>query len=475
MKKMIRFFSMAVLFAAVATLTGCEKEFGESGIYTATVKMADGGKALDASGHKTFAEGEQIAVIYKNTSGATVKAVSAALTAGDITASGKKASFSVSLTNPDMSKNVTYIYPAAMARDNGAPNYAALQTQDGTLATLSSDLDYCSYSGAWDGTNLPAKVTLTNQLAVCKFTIKNFANTDITSSITSFIVDFGGYSYTVSRSAVAGPIYLALLPVSGVNISFTASNDAVTYLGSATGKTLAAGHMYPIELTMVVPFSVSSTKQIVFSRGNLQYVSSTWQFAAHQYDCLGESQSDGNRDTFGWGTGNNPNQTANNSSYYPTFNEWGANAIGGNTGWRTPTKDEWVYLLNTDGSSGRSDAYRFAKGKIHNKKGLLIFPDGFNPTAVGVTITNANTPSASHTTYTDAQWTLLEASGTVFLPEAGTRVGTGVIAYNGYYWSATQKDESTAFLLYFSSASLNPAEGTFRQYGAAVRLVRDVN
>ncbi len=49
---------------------------------------------------KTFAEGEQIALVYKNTSDETVKAVSAALEATDITNEGKSATFTFELTAP---------------------------------------------------------------------------------------------------------------------------------------------------------------------------------------------------------------------------------------------------------------------------------------------------------------------------------------------------------------------------------------
>ena len=38
-------------------------------------------------------------------------------------------------------------------------------------------------------------------------------------------------------------------------------------------------------------FSVSATKKVRFSQGNLQYQRSTntWRFAEHQYDCIGDA------------------------------------------------------------------------------------------------------------------------------------------------------------------------------------------
>ena len=71
-------------------------------------------RMLDPSGMMTFEEGDKIAVIYKNTAGETVKAESAALNSFDILSSNS-AKFSVTLTNPQASTPVRYIYPAAMA------------------------------------------------------------------------------------------------------------------------------------------------------------------------------------------------------------------------------------------------------------------------------------------------------------------------------------------------------------------------
>ena len=79
---------------------------------------------------KTFAEGETMAIIYTNTSGETVKAVSAALKAEDITTTDdpltdkKNATFTVTMTDPDCNAPIRYIYPAAMAKETVAPDAA---------------------------------------------------------------------------------------------------------------------------------------------------------------------------------------------------------------------------------------------------------------------------------------------------------------------------------------------------------------
>ncbi len=134
-------------------------------------------------------------------------------------------------------------------------------------------------------------------------------------------------------------------------------------------------------------FSVSATKQVHFSQGNLQYQASTntWRFAEHQYDYVGTQTADergnyggnvsgsDNRsisstysgwiDLFGWGTGSNPTLSSTSYMDYGTFVDWGGNPIsnGGNTvnQWRTLTIAEWNYLLNTrtDASSKRGTGH----------------------------------------------------------------------------------------------------------------------
>ena len=266
MMKTIRFLSMAALVFVGAITTGCSTEDDSSGqpsqaetvrrvTLTTTINM-DGGagtRALTEEGVKTFAEGEQIAVVYTNTSSKRVKAVSNALVAGDITNGGKTARITVTLTDP-VAGSVDYIYPAAMANEDGTPNLSALCMQDSTLPTLASKLDYAKGSGDMTESSgvftLPG-IALKNQLTICKFKIKNAGGTEITSSITGLTVSDGTNTYTVSRAAAAGPIYVAMLPVtSDKTISFVANDASNSYYKSVTGKTLAVNNQYTINVTM---------------------------------------------------------------------------------------------------------------------------------------------------------------------------------------------------------------------------------
>lgn len=281
MKQTMKYLSMAALVVMGAVVVSCSKKeidqpneettevvepAAEDNIVVCTTTVSfdtDGTKALDEDGVKTFAPGEKIAVIYKNTSDKTAKAESTELTAGDITNGGKSATFHVSLTNPGTAAAVRIIYPAAMAAStvdtdtevdaDATINYAALNSQDGTLATLSSNLDLAVYDGNLVGTDLPEDPAIHNKLAICLYTIKDNATptaNDLTSTITGMTISDGTYNYSVSRSAAAGPIYVAIRPTSDATINYTATDGTKYFKKTVTGKTYLACQMYPLGLRM---------------------------------------------------------------------------------------------------------------------------------------------------------------------------------------------------------------------------------
>ena len=262
----MRFLSMAALALVGAVMTGCSSDDSiigqtqpqtenKSNAVTLTTTVSIGGgaatRALTADGTKTFAVGDQIAVIYEKSDG-MAKVESTALTTSDITDSGKKATFTVSLTGAKTSGAVKYIYPAAMAGDTDV-DYTKLNSQDGTLNTLSSSLDLALYEGSLtsEGTLPTGSVSMENPLAILAYTLKNSdGSSDITSTITGMTVSDGTNTYSVTRSAAAGPIYVAILPTSSAAIEITATDGTNNYTKSLTGKTYAAGNGYSMTVTM---------------------------------------------------------------------------------------------------------------------------------------------------------------------------------------------------------------------------------
>jgi len=258
-----KFLSMAALALVGAMMTGCSSDDdilqpeNKTNVVTltATVGFDDGvavTRAVTGTGVKTFGAGDQMAVIYKNTSGGTEKAVGT-LTSGAGTKSG---TFTFTLTNPDKTQNVTYIYPAAMAGSTGV-DYTKLNSQKGTLTDLGSKYDLATKSGAWNGDNLPT-LTLDNQLAILAINLNNNTGaSDITGDITGMTISDGTNTYTVSRSAVAGPIYVAIKPVTSQNIEVTATDGTNEYGKTLSGKTYAANNGYNVTWNMSMKTTIT--------------------------------------------------------------------------------------------------------------------------------------------------------------------------------------------------------------------------
>jgi hypothetical protein len=233
------------------------------------------------------------------------------------------------------------------------------------------------------------------------------------------------------------------------------------------------------------PFSVSASKTVTFSPGNLQYhpANDEWRFAPNQTDYIGEDNANisetysGWIDLFGWGTGNNPTNASTDYNDYPTFVDWGVNKIGSdapNT-WRTLTYDEWRYVCfnrpNADELIGVAE--------VNGVNGLILLPDSWTCPS-GVTFKSGfdydwcTECYGSYQTFSSSEWSKLEASGVVFFPAAGCRYGSDVdiVQYYGGYWSATEYNNYYAYYLYFYSD-----EATMSYYdrlsGRSVRLVQD--
>lgn len=263
-------------------------------------------------------------------------------------------------------------------------------------------------------------------------------------------------------------------------------------------------------------FSVADGRQVLFSKGNLQFCTvgthattesdsaeGTFRFAEHQYDYLGEANaniSDTNSgwiDLLCWGSSGwhvSPNSLKDGDYDIESlcgseaYADWGVyNAIGSDPvgTWRMLTREEWDYLINQRAAStvDGTDSARYAEATVAGTKGLIIFPDRFVRPETIAPIQNINhnypTISFSDNVYTDEQWALLEQAGAVFLPAAGFRGATwlSTIGTGGSYWASTCNANRQAYALLFIDGLVNAsAVGNYdkdRGYGRSVRLVKD--
>lgn len=315
--------------------------------------------------------------------------------------------------------------------------------------------------------------------------------------------------------------------------AFAANAAGMVYGNEVSFTTLPHPNTAP-EGAIPSLFSISSSQQVFFSQGNLQYQASTntWRFAEHQYDFVGgttqwSSEEVGNVfvggvkcsnndissaysgwiDLFGWATSG---WDDNNQYYHPwdvestgwpvngygygywdgeyacynmtgdyANSDWGVyNPVsnGGNEAgiWRTLNSGEWWYLVNN-----RQDAtYKRSLATVNGVTGVVLLPDAWiQPGGVNFF---ANTNDYQTNTYNIEQWTTMENAGAVFFPDAGDRYlnGGDVVYYHGSnnYWSSTGSNSSSySSNQHASYADLPnyPNSSKARNVGCSVRLVQN--
>ena len=249
-------------------------------------------------------------------------------------------------------------------------------------------------------------------------------------------------------------------------------------------------------------FSVSATKQIHFSRGNLQYQASTgtWRFAQSQLDYVGDANAaisatnSGWIDLFGYGTSG---WNSGSEAYMPYSSSWNFqdylrnvdltgsyaeadwgwhNAIsnGGNQThtWRTMTASEWQYLLGRTGKWGLATIGGTTRG-------MIILPDNWTtPNGLGWTAGNGTYGYYDDNTYTASQWQQMEDAGAIFLPAAGDRVTDEVsnVGWSGNYWSASHDSDNDDWSyrgVHFHDGAVFCPAGDSPHIGYSVRLIKE--
>ena len=534
MKKMItNMKALAALLMVGAAVTSCSSDdsiIGEPDapqVYTMTVEaskgtngtraLADGGTTLTS----TWSEGDKVEVWTDD--GTTKKY-------GELTAQTAGASTTLSGTLSSLPHN-----DETLTLKYLSPDY---DTQDGTLTGSAKSIDkVCDYATATvtatvSGTSVTTTAaSFENQQAVVKFTLKDNAATPKAISPTALTVRDGTHtvSLTIPDATYTtngdGVVYVAIPGFSGKTVSLSATVGSDTYTYDKASVTFENGNFYRITVKMkrqasgdVLPgkFTVNeSGLKVQFSPGNLQYTksTSTWSFMDHQYstvETMNQNVGDNyaNQDVvslFGWGTSYQTiasygsayqpwSTNTTNTNYGPkgTYNltdtyangDWGVNM---GSGWRTLTQAEWAWLFGTNSGNRRSGATvgatsnaRYTEATINTDgtsvNGVILFPDGATIAAgEATTWGNINSKSSWGTKCTTAQWSALEAKGCVFLPAAGSRLGSSVsnVGSLGCYWSSTAYYTNYAYFVNFSSGLLD-AGGNYRHYGYSVRLVRQV-
>ena len=291
-------------------------------------------------------------------------------------------------------------------------------------------------------------------------------------------------------------------------------NVTVPILGNNSYETIGNINNHP-EFSVSVDNSneTETIKKVMFSKGNLQYQSSSssWRFAEHQWDYVGDNANNNLMsetseewiDLFGWGTwtGNSPKPLEISGDVtYVWDNDDFTGTLDGHNGWRTLSSNEWNYLLTERHSNKVNDVSdaRFAKAMVNNIAGLIVFSDNYSQPLEVTYPANINVADALYmgNNYSADEWDILADYGAIFLPAAGNRtvtttttttegdspttITTTTINVNdagskGYYWIPTSNDSHK--YIEFNNTNISIETENTRDYptfGRSVRLVRDI-
>lgn len=225
-------------------------------------------------------------------------------------------------------------------------------------------------------------------------------------------------------------------------------------------------------------FSVSATKKVKFTKGNLWCNTTTspvtYAFETNQYDYPTNYTSDGSDN--GWiGThvGHFYWKTTAEGSY-AKYSTGSGDSGGSDNFWlkgdvaeRTLTvagtdnlyvlsNDEWKYLKQS--RTNAANLYKCGVTVAGKTNCLIIAPDNY----LG-SIANS---------YDAAAWATAEATGLLCLPDAGSRSTVTIIA-GGYYWTTTPRNNAwDAYGIGISAYSIS--EILDRYMGCPLRLVKTV-
>lgn len=284
----------------------------------------------------------------------------------------------------------------------------------------------------------------------------------------------------------------ALLPYHRGGQEFKEAGDyTVIYSDSRGCDSIVNYHI----TTFVAPFSVAGDKQVIFSKGNLQYKATTkiWRFAEHQWEVCGDDNikiASNNPywiDLFAYSASGHVVQPYETSTFCSTyFVEDIANteydlawhnkiSNGGNQQhmWYMMPASEWSFLFYQ-----RPNSSQLIGGAIVNGvNGLVLLPDNwdnsisFTPTLIAFT-TNIIQKD---------KWEQMELKGAIFIPATGSRLGTKMEnASYGRYWTGSSFSTTSStcgkypYRIKINGTELTVSDGYDAGIGYAIRAVQEI-
>lgn len=555
MMKRKNILSLFVVAAATLTLFGCKPEQGADGnLILYTEGMGNGAKVAMDGTHSYWASGDKVDI---NGTLLTVTISDGKASVEASAATNYYGVYGATITNHDGIKPTALSLPSSYnyaTTTHGSGTYQNLQTPMVAYGTGSPLLfkhltaalgvqvvNYLGFTVRLDSiVVLSDKYALAGPLSINPESLSVSPQSPSENRRVALYFNTNGHAGE-ELTLLAGDstvVFLPLLPVGNDNhftvqlYSHKVDQPDVkpvfekTQAGGQSDYSLARAELTYARATFGGLFSVSSTKRVIISQGNLQYQASTgtWRFAETQYGYIGNAlgntadttarkNQDNWIDLFAWGNsgydGKMPYTRNKNASYLAgevniskTENDWAYHNIIENGGagshrWYTLTNDEWKFLLRLTGTrndistttnmpSGTNSAHAlFTKSIVNEIKGVIVFPDNYKqPTDVTATTTSVSYNSVNSQFGTFVvdydNWIKMEAAGAIFLPTAGYGLSSSnektcsvsSASLSGNYWSGSYYNvELSSYIDFPSNSSLRSMYGN-RYRVCSVRPVR---
>lgn len=382
-------------------------------------------------------------------------------------------------------------FPAASAIED--PNYD-LRKQSGTLADFSNNYDImlgeCQDIKAGE---VPSEISMQHKMALLVIT-NNLTNAfqlvgrtsegkvitglrlkDGALSVNTATYNTSGNNPYLCEISAGATCYVAV-PTQTVKLQDNKA-DAMAAVINKNPLSLEPGKKYTLAInakaqsSTLLPgeFSVSATKKVQFTKGNLYWDGSAFKFEANQTD-FPTSWDVNHVGHFYWSKTvsvacvpiyDNASESASDKLFCGEDNKI---TVEGTEGFYALSSDEWLYLIKTraNASNLRKYGVSVTNNSTTYTNCLIIAPDGF-----------AGTLQSS---YTLAD---INSLGLVCLPAVGCRQGSydgGSVLCNagdcGYYWSSTPAESDWALNLFFESDGIYASGSNTRDIGHSLRLVK---
>ena len=265
MKTSIRILSLAVLALTMAACSNDTEQptavqpapgnAGEGIPFSATIATGSATtRALTEENGtiiSTWAKGEQVALIHNGV-------VDVMTIENDPDENGNVTITGTLKGSPKNNDDVTVVFPAsAVDKDEKTVKTDLLNAQDGTLATIATDLNLRQSDGAKLKVGeltatLSGTVTLANQIAIVKFSLSDGNNA---LAAKQFVIKDGSDNVltTVTPSEATSDLYVAMAPATNAAaFKFEATVGDFTYTYEKSGVILEASTYYqsPIKMTI---------------------------------------------------------------------------------------------------------------------------------------------------------------------------------------------------------------------------------